>query len=60
MREGSGGVGKTYPVVYRNRNRNSQSSGLTRSNSGRTRRRSAPPDTYNTKVEADINNRNMQ
>ena len=60
VREGSGGVGKTYPVVYRNRNRNSQSSGLTRSNSGRTRRRSAPPDTYNTKVEADINNRNMQ
>ena len=60
VREGSGGVGKTYPVVYRNRNRNSQSSALSRTNSGRTRRRSAPPDTYNTKVEADINNRNMQ
>ena len=35
-------------------------SGVSRTNSGRTRRRSAPPDTYNTKTEAEINNKNMQ
>merc|ERR1712228_287913 len=34
--------------------------GVSRSNSGRTRRRSAPPDTYNSKNEAEINNKNMQ
>ena len=47
-RKKSGSRGReTYPVVYRNRNRNQP---LGRSSSGRARRRSAPPDTYNTKV----------
>ena len=47
-------------MVLRNRNRNSPGQPLVRSSSGRVRRRSAPPDTSNTKSEADINNRNMQ
>ena len=63
-RRKSGSRGReTNPVVFRHRNRNSPGQALVRSNSGRVRRRSAPPDTYNTnntKVEADINNRNMQ
>jgi len=60
---------KTTPVVFRRQNMispgGSQSlantpTGVSRSNSGRTRRRSAPPDTYNSKNEAEINNKNMQ
>eukprot|EP00092_Neocalanus_flemingeri_P012736 GFUD01013724.1.p1 GENE.GFUD01013724.1~~GFUD01013724.1.p1 ORF type:complete len:3493 (+),score=962.10 GFUD01013724.1:260-10738(+) len=60
---------KTPPVVYRRHNMispgGSQSlvntpTGVARTNSGRTRRRSAPPDTYSTKTEAEINNKNMQ
>ena len=60
-RKKSGSRGReTNPVVLRNRNRNSPGQTLVRSSSGRVRRRSAPPDTSNTKSEADINNRNMQ
>merc|ERR1712058_69870 len=60
-REGS----KSSTVTLRRQVRNTQSlvsapSGLSRSNSGRIRRRSAPPDAYNSKLEAEINNKNMQ
>ena len=34
--------------------------GNSRTSSGRVRRRSAPPGTYSAKLEAEINNKNMQ
>ena len=58
----SSGYGKTGVVLRTQQITQSlvsiDSSG--RSNSGKIRRRSAPPGSYSSKMEADINNRNMQ
>ena len=63
----SSGYGKSSVVVRsQHQGNNTQSlvsintSSGGRSNSGRIRRRSAPPGSYSSKLEAEINNRNMQ